>query len=93
MRATRKRSFLPNFYVKLTRMSFFCAQEDVVYLAENSCEKKSSGMRAKDVMCGKLLIIAFGNPLSIVIVPSSNQMDKLMQPIQEDKSLSAKVAQ
>ena len=44
-------------------------------------------------MCGKLLIIAFDNFLSMVIVPSSNQMDKLMQPIQEDKSLSAKVAQ
>ncbi|MEH2144257.1 MAG: hypothetical protein V7K54_18845 [Nostoc sp.] len=28
-------------------MSFFCAQEDVVYLAENSCKKKSSGMGAK----------------------------------------------
>ncbi|MEH2278239.1 MAG: hypothetical protein V7K40_26505 [Nostoc sp.] len=74
-------------------MSFFYAQEDVVYLAENSCKKNHPAWEQKDVMCGKLLIIAFGNPLSMVIVPSSNQIDKLMQPIQEDKSLAAKIAQ
>ncbi|MEH2466515.1 hypothetical protein [Nostoc sp.] len=68
-------------------MSFFCAQKDVAYLAENSSKKNHPAWEQKDVMCGKLLIIAFGNFLSMVIVPSSNQMDKLMQPIQENKSL------
>ncbi len=29
---------LKGFALKLTPMSFFCAQEDVVYLAENSCK-------------------------------------------------------